>query len=197
MAKALRAIFEVSEIVLGLIKLVKREKYLRRKKMECWGECQGKKQTSLSYSYLQKRDRHSLCQRHVFCYNGDDLLITFLLLSSVRKVALSWKCSQTSSLIDQRCHLSIISKCVSIPRLFVDVDRRYLRCRPTLAHTHAPSLCLSGSLLFPPFFPFDIKTLFPDCLGIIEIQDSVVFGCSHFIGSTNTKLLPSVTLPPC
>ncbi len=127
--------------------------------------------------------------------------------SSVRKVALScivvypniWdkyqvnrgnpicKCSQTSSLIDQRCRLSIISKCVSIPRLFVDVDRRYLRRRPTLAHTRALSLCLSSCLLSPLFFPFDIKTLFPDCLIIIEIQDSVVFGCSHFIGSTNTK----------
>ncbi len=97
------------------------------------------------------------------------------------------KCSQTSSLIDQRCCPSIISKCVSIPPLFVDVDQHYLRRRPTLAHTHALSLCLSGCLLSPLFFPFDIKTLFPDCLIIVEIQDSVVFGCSHFIGSTNTK----------
>jgi hypothetical protein len=99
------------------------------------------------------------------------------------------KCSQTSLLIDQRCRISIISKCVSIPCLFVDVDRRYLRRRPTLAHTRALSLCLSGCLLSPLFFLFDIKTLFPDCLIIIEIQDSIVFGCSHFIGSTNMKLL--------
>ncbi len=104
------------------------------------------------------------------------------------------KCSQTSSLIDQRCCLSIISKCVSIPRLFVDVDGRYLRRWPTLTHTLALSLCLSGCLLSPLFFPFDIKTLFPDCLIIIEIQDFTVFGCSHFIGSTNTKVLDLHTL---
>jgi hypothetical protein len=35
MAKALITIFEALEVVLGLMKLVKREKYLRRKKMEC------------------------------------------------------------------------------------------------------------------------------------------------------------------
>jgi len=72
---------------------------------------------------------------------------------------------------------------VFLPTVFVDVDRRYSRRWPTLAITHSLSL----SLLLFVLFPFDIKTHLPQMLVIIEIQDSVVFGCSHFIGSTNTK----------
>ncbi len=125
------------------------------------------------------------------------LELSSIQISEIKHHGQPWETSfanilKTSSLIDQRCRLSIISKCVSIPRLFVDVDRRYLRRRPTLAHTRSLSFCLSGCLLSPLFFPFDINTLFPDCMIIIEIQDFVVFGCSHFIGSTNTKIICSL-----
>jgi hypothetical protein len=142
-----------------------------------------------------------------FCENVNVAIILserspFLELSSIQISEINvrstmgnliFKCSQTSLLIDQRCRLSIISKCVSIPCLFVDVDRRYLWHQPTLAHTRVLSLCLSGCLLSPLFFPFDIKNPFPDCLIIIEIQDFAVFGCSHFIGSNNTKILSILT----
>ncbi len=93
--------------------------------------------------------------------------------------------SQTSSLIDQRCHpMIIISKCVS--------THSVCGCRPTLpsalAYTRTHTLSRSLSLRMFVLFPFDIKTHLPQMLIIIEIQDSVVFGCSHFIGSTNTKV---------
>ena len=65
--------------------------------------------------------------------------------------------------------------------MFVNVDRRYTRRWPTLALSLFLSLCVFV------LFPFDIKTHLPQMLIIIEIQDSVVFVCSHFIGSTNTK----------
>ncbi len=94
--------------------------------------------------------------------------------------------SQTSSLIDQRCRpIIIISKCVS--------THGVCGCRPTLpsalAYTHTHTLSLFLSLHVFVLFPFDIKTYLPQTIIIIEIQDSVVFGCSHFIGSTNTKLV--------
>ncbi len=77
----------------------------------------------------------------------------------------------------------IISKCVS--------THGVCGCRPTLlsalAYTRTPTLSLFLSLRLFVLFPFDIKTYLPQMLVIIEIQDSVVFGCSHFIGSTNTK----------
>jgi hypothetical protein len=98
---------------------------------------------------------------------------------------LSGEHSQTSSLIDQRCRpMLIISKCVS--------THGVCGCRPTLssalAYTRTHTLSHSLSLRVFVFFPFDIKTHLPQMLDIIEIQYSVVFGCSHFIGSTNTKV---------
>ncbi len=94
--------------------------------------------------------------------------------------------SQTSSLINQRCcPIIIISKCVS--------THGVCGCRPTLpsalAYTRTHTLSLSLSLRVFVLFPFDINTHLPQMLIIIEIQDSFVFGCSHFIGSTNTKLV--------
>ena len=94
--------------------------------------------------------------------------------------------SQTSSLIDQRCCPKIIiSKCVS--------THGVCGCRPTLhsalAYTRTHTLSLFLSLRLFVLFPFDIKTHLTQIMIIIEIQDSVVFGCSHFIGSTNTKLV--------
>ncbi len=95
--------------------------------------------------------------------------------------------SQTSVLIDQRCRpMIIISKCVS--------THVVCGCRPTLssalAYTRTHTLSHSLSLRVFVFFPFDIKTHLPQMFISIEIQDSIVFGCSHFIGSTNTKVVP-------
>ncbi len=64
-----------------------------------------------------------------------------------------------------------------LPTVFVDVDRRYPRRWPTLALTRSLSLSLRVTV----FFPFHIKTYLPQFSSIIEIQDSIVFGCSHFI----------------
>jgi hypothetical protein len=99
---------------------------------------------------------------------------------------LSGEHSQRSVLIDQRCRpMIIISKCVS--------THGVCGCRPTLpsalAYTRTHTLSRFLSLHVFVLFPFDIKTHLPQMLIIIEIQDSVVFGCSHFIGRTNTKLI--------
>ena len=96
------------------------------------------------------------------------------------------KHSWTSVLIDQRCRLIIIiSKCVSTHVVW--------ECRPTLpsalAYTRTHTLSHSLSLRVSVFISFHIKTQLPQLFIIIEIQDSFVFGCSHFIGSTNTKLV--------
>ncbi len=104
---------------------------------------------------------------------------------------LSGEHSQTSLLIDQRCRLMlIISKCVS--------THDVCGCRPTLssalAYTRTHTLSHSLSLRVFVYFPFDIKTHLPQMLIIIEIQDSVVFGCSRFIGSTNTKMCCTKTI---
>ncbi len=50
-------------------------------------------------------------------------------------------------------------------------------CWPTLAHTLILSLCLSTTLPFSLSF----KRCCDIFMIIIEIQDSIVFGCSHFI----------------
>ncbi len=102
-----------------------------------------------------------------------------------------------SSLIDQRCRPSIITKCVSL-------SHAVCGCRPTLSsaatntHTHTCSLSLSLSVCLLSFltFPFHIKTLFPDFLIIIGNTDFTLFGCSHFIGSTNTKSVDRHQLSP-
>ncbi len=128
----------------------------------------------------------------------------------VRKVALSWivvypniwdktsgqqwetsfaSVPKISPLIDQRCRLSIITKCVSL-------SHAVCGCRPTLSsaltytRTHTLSLSLSLSLRLFALFPLlsvSYKSPLPWLFDIIEIQDFTVFGCSHFIGSTNTK----------
>ncbi len=54
-------------------------------------------------------------------------------------------------------------------------------------HSHSHALSLSLSLRVSVLFTFHIKTHRPQIIIIIEIQDLIVFGCSHFIGSTNTK----------
>ncbi len=81
-------------------------------------------------------------------------------------------------LIDQRCRLIIvISKCVS--------THVVCGCRPmlpsALAYTRTHTLSRSLSLRVSVFISFHIKTHLPQISVIIEIQDSIVFGCSHFI----------------
>ena len=69
--------------------------------------------------------------------------------------------------------------------MFVNVDWHFPRCRPTLAL----SRILSFSVSLPVcLLSVRYKNPSSQMLIIIEIQDSVVFGCSHFIGSTNTKI---------
>ena len=85
---------------------------------------------------------------------------------------------RTSVLINQRCRLIIISsKCVS--------THVVCECRPTLpsalAYTRTHTLSHSLSLRVSVFISFHIKTHLPQMFMIIEIQDSFVFGCSHFI----------------
>ena len=85
---------------------------------------------------------------------------------------------RTSVLINQRCRLvKIISKCVS--------THGVCGCRPTLpsalAYTRTHTLSHSLSLRVSVFFLFHIKTYLLQLSSIIEIQDSIVFGCSHFI----------------
>jgi hypothetical protein len=93
--------------------------------------------------------------------------------------------SQTSPLINQRCRLSFIAKCVSL-------SHAVCGCWSTLSsvsintRTHTPSLslCLSATLLSFPIFPFRLKRLLCACL--IEIL-KYRFHRTHFIGSINTK----------
>jgi len=97
------------------------------------------------------------------------------------------KHSQTSVLIDQRCRLIIIiSKCVS--------THVVCGCRLTLpsalAYTRTHKLSHSLSLRVSVFISFHIKTHLPQMSIIIEIQDSIVFGCSHFIKVALIRNLP-------
>ncbi len=85
---------------------------------------------------------------------------------------------KTSMLINQRCPLVIIiSKCVA--------THVVCECRPTLpsalAYTRTHTLSHSLSLRVSVFISFHIRTHLPQMFNIIEIQDSFVFGCSHFI----------------
>jgi len=54
-------------------------------------------------------------------------------------------------------------------------------------HSHTHSFSLSVSPL-PCLSLFPLKRCCDTLMIIIEIQDSIVFGCSHFIGSNNTKI---------
>ncbi len=73
----------------------------------------------------------------------------------------------------------------SLSVLFVAADRRYSGV-DLHSHTHPFSLSVSP---LPCLSLFPLKRCCDTFTGIIEIQDSIVFGCSHFIGSTNTKLV--------
>ena len=99
--------------------------------------------------------------------------------------------SQTSSLINQRCRLSFIAKCVSL-------SHAVCGCWLTLSsvsintRTHTHTLSLSLSLRYLAFFPhlfFPFINSLCDCVCINwNIDFTVVLGCSHFKGNTNTKL---------
>jgi hypothetical protein len=63
-----------------------------------------------------------------------------------------------------------------------------LSSAPTYTRTHMLSHSLSLRLFaLSPLLSVSYKNPFPQLFDIIEIQDFAVFGCSHFIGSTNTK----------
>ncbi len=97
--------------------------------------------------------------------------------------------SQTSSLINQRCRLSFITKCVSLSHVVCG-------CWSTLSsvsintHTHTHTLYLSLSLRYLALFPHlsvSHKSPLCVCLIINWNTDFTVLGCSHFIGSINMK----------
>ncbi len=97
--------------------------------------------------------------------------------------------SQTSSLINQRCRLSFIAKCVFLSHAVcgcwstlssVSINTR------THTHTHYLSLSLRYLALFP-HLSVSLKSPLCDCLIINWNTDFTVLGCSHFIGSINTK----------
>jgi hypothetical protein len=98
--------------------------------------------------------------------------------------------SQTSSLINQRCRLSFIDKCVSLSHAIcgcwlalssVSINTR--------THTHSISLSLLYLDLFPRLSIL-LKSSLCDCLIINWNTDFTVLGCSHFLGSINMKLIP-------
>ena len=67
--------------------------------------------------------------------------------------------------------------------LFVAADPRYLG-----VDLHAPTLSLSVSVsLLPGLSFFPLKRRCAAVIIIIEIQDSIVFGCSHFISVALTR----------
>ncbi len=81
--------------------------------------------------------------------------------------------SQTSSLINQRCWLSFIAKCVSLSHAVCGCwSTLSLVLINTRTHTLYLSLCLSATLLSFPIFPFRIKALSAFVWWSIEIQIS-------------------------
>jgi hypothetical protein len=77
--------------------------------------------------------------------------------------------------------------------LFVNVDRCFPRRWPTLALTRSLTLSLRVSV----FISFHIKTHRPQMFMIIEIQDSFVFGCSHFISVALTRNTSTKAFSKC
>ena len=73
--------------------------------------------------------------------------------------------------------VSMCSLSPSLSVLFVDADRRYSGVD---LHSHTHSFSLSVSPL-PCLSFFPLKRCCDTLVIIIEIQDSIVFGCSHFI----------------
>ncbi len=104
--------------------------------------------------------------------------------------------SQTSSLINQRCQLSFIAKCVSL-------SHTVCGCWSTLSsvsiNTRTHTLYLFLSLCYLALFPrlsVSLKSSLCDCSIINWNTDFTVLGCSHFIGSINTKLCNTLVYCP-
>ncbi len=95
--------------------------------------------------------------------------------------------SHWNSLIDQRCRLSIIAKCVSLSHAVCGCWSMLSSVSiSTRTQTHTLSLSLRYLAFFPHlFFPF--INLLCDCVCINWNKDLTVLGCSHFKGNTNTK----------
>ena len=72
--------------------------------------------------------------------------------------------------------------------LFVAADPRYLG-----VDLHAHTLALSISVSPLPCLSFSpLKRRCAAVIIIIEIQDSIVFGCSHFIGSLYSSMVAPI-----
>ncbi len=81
-------------------------------------------------------------------------------------------------------HLCIYALSLSLSVvLFVTADPRYL-CVDLHAHTLALSVSVSP---LPGLSCFPLKRRCAAVIIIIEIQDSIVFGCSHFISVALTR----------
>jgi hypothetical protein len=96
--------------------------------------------------------------------------------------------SQTPSLINWRCRLSFIAKCVSL-------SHAVCGCWSTLSsvsiNTHTHTLYLSLSLRYLALFPHlfvSLKISLCNCLIINWNTDFNILACSHFKGNTNMKL---------
>ncbi len=95
--------------------------------------------------------------------------------------------SQTSLLINQRCLLSFIAKCVSL-------SHAVCGCWSTLSsvsiNTRTHTLYLSLSLSYLALFPhLSVSHKSPLCICLIINWNTYFTGCSHFIGSINTKIM--------
>ncbi len=96
--------------------------------------------------------------------------------------------SQTSSLINQRCRLSFIAKCVSLSHA---VCGCWSTLSSVLINTRTHTLSLSLSLRYLALFPhlsFSHKSPICICLIINWNTDFTVLSCSHLIGSINMTL---------
>ncbi len=94
--------------------------------------------------------------------------------------------SQTSLLINQRCRLSFIAKCVSLSHTVCGCWSM-LSSVSINTHTFYLSLSLCYLALFPPL-SVSLKSPLCSYLIINWNTDFTVLGCSHFIGSINMKI---------
>ncbi len=95
--------------------------------------------------------------------------------------------SQTASLINQRCRLSFIAKCVSLSHAVCGCWSM-LSSVPINTHTH--TLYLTLSLHYLALFPhLSVSHKNPLCICLIINwnTDFTILSCSHFIGSINTN----------
>ncbi len=154
----------------------------------------------MAYPYFNKGLRKSLkvllwkSDQVTFCQKGRPFLnccLSKYLRWNIRSTVRNIICKRSQNISANWSKMQFINykqMCFSIPRcLWMSTDAIF--GTDLHLHTHARSLSLS-LCLFALFHLLSVsyKNPSPRLFDIIEIQDFTVFGCSHFIGSTNTKL---------